>query len=456
MDYIQVALDQLETGVPDSKMLEELIEGHKPDKERMMALYERYKTSGVPILNRRFEDENKVNNKLNNDFFSDIVDTKVGYFAGRPISYMLDKEKEGYEKLAEAMDDFHKRNNLPDLDSETSKMAAVTGQGSRLLYIDTEGNERVVNIPPWEAIYLQENGIEEPEYAMRYYEIKRKNQLGKWEEVTRVEWYDKQSVTFWVQKAKGGTFILDPAEAPTPHNFDFVPLIGFPNNEELQGDCEKVLALIDGYDRTISDVNSEIEQFRLAYMATYGVTVDDEVLLAAKRTGAFSFPDKDCKMEFITKMLEDAVVEHHLDRLEDNIMRFAKSVNMADEQFSGTSSGVSLRYKMLGLENKCITAERKFTTSLRSMFKVLATAWEKRGIKLDYMDIDFQFTRNFPLNLLDEAQTTVALKGQVSDRTRLSLLTFVEDVDSEMEQMEMESVGDVDLDSVVMEDEEEE
>ncbi|WP_242325739.1 phage portal protein, partial [Bacillus cereus group sp. BfR-BA-01353] len=31
-----------------------------------------------------------------------------------------------------------------------------------------------------------------------------------------------------------------------------VPLIGFPNNEELQGDVDKAISLIEGYDRAIS------------------------------------------------------------------------------------------------------------------------------------------------------------------------------------------------------------
>ena len=98
---------------------------------------------------------------------------------------------------------------------------------------------------------------------------------------------------------------------------------------------------------------------------------------------------------------------------------------------------------MFGLESKCITAERKMTTALRRMFEILSTAWAKRNLIFDHMMMDFQFTRNFPLNLLDEAQTSQTLKGLVSDRTRLSLLTFVEDVDAELERLEEEYVPPV-------------
>ena len=452
MDTMQALRTLRANGEPDADMLDELIDAHKGDRERMIGLYERYKATkrGVPILTREFDDPNKINNKLNNDFFSDIVDTKVGYFAGQPIVYMLDRTKENLKKTQDNIDTFLIRNNIADLDSETTKMAAITGQAARLLYIDTEGEERVMALPPWECIYLHENGIEEPEYAMRYYDVRREVRPGEWEEVTRVEWYDDTYITYWVRERKDGRFMLDDTDGDSrvPHNFDFVPLVGFPNNEELQGDCEKVLALIDAYDRTLSDVNSEIEQFRLAYLAFYGVELDEEMLRLAKKTGGFSLPEE-AKMEFITKMVEDAVVEHHLDRLEDNILRYAKSVNFGDEKFAGTQTGVALRYKMLGLENKCITAERKFTASLRRQFQVLASAWEKRGVKIDYLDVYFEFSRNFPLNLLDEAQTSATLKGLVSEKTRLGLFSFVDDVEYEMELMEQDMQGRVDLDDTV-------
>ena len=454
MDYAEIVLQKIQAaGEVRSEHIDELIKGHRPDRDRMIGLHERYKASvaGVPVLTRTFEDASKINNKLNNDFFSDIVDTKVGYFAGVPISCQVEDEA-----VMEEMRLFHKRNNLPDVDSETTKMAAICGQSSRLLYIDTEGEERVCNLPPWEVIYLHTSGIEEPIYAMRYYETERMRITGEWEAVLRVEWYDDTNVTYYVQRGQGELFVLDEQEETNPkeHLFDYTPIIGFSNNEELQGDCEKVLSLIDGYDRAISDVNSEVEQFRLAYLATFGITIDDETLERAKRTGAFSFPDNDCDMKFVTKMLEDKIIEHHLDRLEDNIMRFAKSVNMTDEHFSGTTSGISLRYKMLGLENKCITAERKMSTAILRMFKVLATAWKKRNVNLDWMEMEMQFTRNFPLNLLDEAESTTKLKGMVSEATRLSMLSFVEDVEAEMERMEEESA--IDLDRFMPEEPEEE
>lgn len=435
-------------GQVTSDIIKDLIADHAPKRAKMLALYNRYKTDDLPILNREFEDKNKINRKLNNSFDSEIVDTKVGYFIGTPISYQVDKEQPNAEKVSATLSDFLLRNSIDDLDSETVKKATICGYAARLLYIDRDGLERVMNVDPWEVILVYDRSINEPQFALRYYDVTIKE--GKEEKTrTRVEWYDDKTVTYYIQDDEGN-FVLDLSEPvnPQPHLFDLVPIVVFPNNEEQQGDAEKVLNLIDAYDRTLSDVNSEIEQFRLAYMAFYGYDPDEETLARARQTGAFGLDEKGegVGIEFITKDLNDAVIEHHLDRLEANIMRFGKSVNMTDEQFASNLSGVAIRYKLMALETKCITMERKMTAALRQQFKVLATAWAKKGIPVDYTNIYFQFKRNLPVNLLDEAQTTAQLKGMVSERTRLSQLSFVDDVDWELEEMAKDNEGLLDLD----------
>jgi SPP1 family phage portal protein len=435
-------------GQVNSDIIKDLIADHAPKRAKMLALYNRYKTDDLPILNREFEDENKINRKLNNSFDSEIVDTKVGYFIGYPISYQVDKEQPGAEKINATLQDFKLRNNIDDLDSETVKMATICGYAARLLYIDRDGLERAMNVNPWEVILIYDRSINEPQFALRYYDITVKE--GKQEKTrTRVEWYDDTTVTYYIQD-DSGEYVPDTTEPvnPQPHLFDLVPLIVFPNNEEQQGDAEKVLNLIDGYDRTLSDVNSEIEQFRLAYMAFYGYDPDEETLARAKQTGAFGLDEKGegVGIEFITKTMNDTAIENHLNRLEGNIMRFGKSVNMTDESFAGNLSGVAIKYKLMALENKCITLERKMTASLRQQFKVLATAWAKKGILMDYTNIFFDFKRNLPVNLTDEADSTGKLKGNVSERTRLAQLSFVDDVDWELEEMKKDNEGRLDLD----------
>ncbi len=435
MNEILLALAENE-GRVTSKIIHDLIQAHAPRREEMLELYYRYlgAEEGVPVLTRKFADELKVNNKLANDFLGEIVNTKFGYFAGMPIAYNVDKDADGFEQMTDTIAQFKARNNIEDLDAETAKNAAIYGIEGRLCYVDKEGDARVMQVPGWECIWVTDMSIAEPQYALRYYEIDVDGQPKY-----RVEWYDDTTITYYIGDRHGGY----KPDGEEPHLFDEVPLVAFPNNAERQGDGEKVLTLIDGYDNTLSDVNSEIEQFRLAYMYARGVTVDDETIEQAKRTGCFEIPE-DAEMGFITKTLDDGVVENHLNRVEQNILRFSNSVNFGDEAFAGNLSGVALKFKLFGLETKCIAAERKFASALRQMFRVLASGWAKRGVTIVPESLFFEFKRNFPLNLHDEAETTQVLKGLVSEQTRLSLLSFVDDAEYEQELMDAEMTVDLD------------
>lgn len=432
------------------EIVAKMIEAHKPVRDKCIMLYERYKASvaGVPILRRKpteYEDfetdhikrlDDKVNNKLNNAYDSDIVDTKVGYMFGNPISYETDKENLTNNLLEQSISEFVIRNNMDDKDAEFGKKAAICGYAARLLYIDTEGEERVMNVTPWEAIFLTDTDYTEPKYALRYFFMG--------EDTVQAEFYDNEC--YYVFESKSG----GPFEAQGdkhPHAFSYCPMFGLPNNEELMSDTEKVLELIDAYDRTLSDANNEIEQFRLAYLLIQGAGVDDEDLEEANRRNLLELPDG-TTAEYLTKNPNDTMIENHLNRLDENIMRFSKSVNFGDESFGGNISGIAMRFKLMALENKCITAERKMTAALRYQFKVICSAWAKKNICSpdDYLSIWFGFTRNLPTNLIDEAQTTAQLKGFVSEKTRLSLLSFVDDVDYEMKQMDGDSMNEIDLD----------
>ncbi|MFJ8266805.1 phage portal protein [Peribacillus asahii] len=86
-----------------AKLLSTLIIETHSDRNKRLQNYKRYKADvdAVPILTRKPADyasgneyvqrvDDKVNNTLNNAFDADIVDTKVGYMFGNPISYVLD------------------------------------------------------------------------------------------------------------------------------------------------------------------------------------------------------------------------------------------------------------------------------------------------------------------------------------------------------------------------------
>jgi SPP1 family phage portal protein len=129
-------------------------------------------------------------------------------------------------------------------------------------------------------------------------------------------------------------------------------------------------------------------------------------------------------MAFIEKNINIEAVDSHLNRLEANILRFSKSVNFADKEFTSDISGESRKYKLLSLENKCITAERQFSASNQRMFKVLASA---PAFNLDWLHVTQRFTRNLPVSLEKDAQVLTALKGIIPDEILYGLASFIDD-----------------------------
>lgn len=438
-----------------SDLINAIIKDHALEYARMIGNYGRYsmKQASIPVFNRTFEQTDKVNNKLNNDFFGKLIHGKLGYFLGTPISYESDVNNEGLQLWL-------KNNNYEDMDLETIKNSAICGIGARLLYIDKFGQEKMMNLKPYECIFIYDRSIDsEIQYAIRYYQMEEYNEKFEKKLITKVEWYDDTNIYFYKQsteKDMNGNVIyeLDTDEPVNPkeHMFKKVPIIPFPNNEELLGDGDRVFSLIDAYDRDVSDIDSEIEQFRLAYMFITGMRVDDETLRAAKRTGIFyvADPGEGTNMQWITKNLQTLPVTEHLERLKNNIYDFSMSVDFTSENFYSQLSGVALAYKILDLETKCSILEQKTRKALRRQFEVLSTAWSIKNIKYD--NINYTFTRNLPVNLTEEVDNTVKLKGLVSEITRLSQLSFVEDPEQELKDMEAEQVESINFDSVETEE----
>jgi SPP1 family phage portal protein len=446
-----------------SQILTDLITDNITYRAELVRKYEAYKASGLPISTRAEAKTGKANNKLVNDYRGEIVDQLVGYLFGNPVTYSLnndaypDKEDPDYKKHLTALKEFRQMNKLAELDGETGKFMSACGRAARLLYIDTKGKPRVMDVPPWECIFIYDRSLDEVQYALRYYNVYDMVD-GKPITKVRIEWYDRQNVSYWISQSDGKGYIPDITEITIAgavfmdnkqsHQFDMVPLVDIKNNAELQGDFEKTESLIDGYDRVLSDAQNEIEDLRAAYLLFKGVTPDEKVITEAKRTGAFGCEVGD-SIEYLTKQLNDTYTENQKKSLRENIYRFSKTVDVNADTFTGSgASGEARRWLLLALENRGSKTALKFTSGVMTMFRIVAGIWKKTGIDLDPNAIEVALDRNLPVELLSEANIQSTLKGVVSDRTRLKLFSPIRDVDEEMRQIAKENEGMVNLDNV--------
>lgn len=451
-----------EHGISD-ELLHKIIQRHKPNALYNRSLYKRYEMLQfeVPILNReprfKIEKGKPINNKLANDFFGEIVDFATGYFAGKPIAYSYDDTEESAEdekiesirneKAIKALSDFVTRNNMFDRDMEATKFAAICGYAGRLFYRDPDGCERVMILPAHETIILSDTDITEPQYAVRYFYNQDLNGNTVWQ----AEFYDSADVVYY----KGSSVNSLAEYKREPHYYGSCPLQGIPRNSEMMGDPEKVMTLIDAYDRCTSDCSNQIESEVNSKTVYKNVKIDDEEIQKSNVSGAIKFMDPTGNSDIfkLQNNANDNFTEHHLERLKNNIYRFSKTPNLSDETF-GTASGESLKFKLTGHETKCGMFQAKMMSAGVYMFKLLAFCFNARKIAFDPLQCTMAFTRNFPIAMLAEAQTAQALiaAGVPEEIAYAAALSFVDDIGRLMQIKEREKNDIPSLEDTVKED----
>lgn len=417
-----------------SDILKDLINSHlQNDVPRLKQLYQQYKGNHA-ILGRKMPDPTKPNNKLVNNFYGQIVDDVLGYFLGIPVIIQHNFD----DDIQEQLDIIFSENDKDDLFMEIGKEISIKGKSALLVYQDENSRTRLAQIPAEEVIFIYDNSKpDELLYAIRVYELEQVQSSGEVKRIRYVEVYDKNTITYYIEDE--GEYVLDNGRPnPVPHIFEDVPIVPFVNNKEEMGDFEKIITLVNDYDRVISDASNEQEAFRNAYLVLINMIADKELVERLKQEGILAL-DEDGDARFLTKNIQTDVLENHLNRLEENIYRFAQVPNLSDEKFAHNLSGVAIKFKLFSLENKCITKERKMIKSIKKILKLLAKPIKViTGKEMRLVDITIKFTRNVPANLLEVSQVVTNLNGLVDKHTLLSLLPFVDDPDVVLELLQKE------------------
>jgi SPP1 family phage portal protein len=416
-----------------SEMIEDFIGEHQRDAGKFIKLYDLYK-GGHDILERVGE-PNKPNNKLVNDYYGQIIDTVIGYFMGNAVVFNAKEEK-----FLDALDDIFIEEDIDDLNMEVAKECAIKGKSAVLVYQDEEGNTRLAQIPAEEVIFIYDSSkTNKLEYAIRYYTIK---DTAKDEEYRKVEVYTPTHIEHWIQTDDTGHFVPDFMEGNPvePHIFGRVPIVSFVNNKEEQGDFEKIVSLVDDFDKVLSDASNEHEAYRRAYLMIKNMAIDDSTLIRLKQEGVIQVDD-DGDVKFVTKEIQSDAIEGHLNLLEDNIYKFSRVPNLDDEDFAGNLSGIAIKFKLFGLETKCITKERKMRKGLKDLIDLICVPLNiKHSASWSAKDIEMVFTRNIPANITEQTDVVQKLQGIVDTETLLSLLPFIDDPAAVMEKLEEESL----------------
>lgn len=233
--------------------------------------------------------------------------------------------------------------------------------------------------------------------------------------------------------------------AEEPHYYGQVPITPFYLNEDRISVFDKILTLQDAYNKLISADVDDYEAFVDAYMCFKGLTADEDDLAKMKETRTILL-DEDSDAFFLTKNKEGSAstITDLLDNIKDKIEKIGKSPNLSDVSF-GTSSGIAIRYRMIGMENNAACIEANMRKAILRRLELICAIQTITSDSFVWRDIDIIFTRNLPINETENVQYINALRGLVSDRTLLAQLPFIKDVDEEIERLNEERQNNVSL-----------
>lgn len=342
---------------------------------------------------------------------------------GNPISYDTDDEE---------VIDILKYNDYQEQDKELLRNALIYGYGVELAWIDEESRVRFTVLDSREIFPVFYNTIEKDSLAgaIRMYPADNISQAPDW--IVEVYLADKTLV----YKANDGLTSLSLLEE-RPNFFNQVPVCVMPLNEAWVSVYDGVMGLNDAYNSVLSGEIDDFDSFADAYLVMAGLQgVEAEDLAAMRENKAIVMPDGG-EVSYLTKNISDVQTENILNNIKKNIYLVANCVDFSDEAF-GTSSGIAMKMKLLGMENQAGVIEKHMIKSLQKRIELICSILSLTGGEEVWRDININFTRNIPVDIQDEVNSIVGLRGLVSDRTLLSQLSFIKDIDEELKQRDIE------------------
>lgn len=369
----------------------------------------------------------KPDNRLAVNFTKYIVDTFTGYFNGIPV------KKTHYDKeILSKLQEFDNLNDMEDEESELAKMACIYGRAFELLYQDEETRTNVIYNSPENMFMVYDDTIkQEPLFAVRYGVDDDKKIQG--EVYTLLE----------TIKISGENDKLSFGEG-TYNPYPDLPVVEFYFNEERMSIFESVISLVNAFNKAISEKANDVDYFSDQYLAFLGAAVEEEDLKNIRSNRVINYysdgEGKNVDVKFLEKPDSDSQTENLLDRLTKLIFQTTMVANISDESF-GSSSGVSLAYKLQAMSNLALSFQRKFQSSLNSRYKLYCQLSTNVSNKDAWKDIEYTFTRNEPKDIKEQADTANILMGITSQETALSVISVIPDVQSEIEKIKKEEAS---------------
>ena len=396
---------------------------------KLIKSYKYYKGEQAITL-KQPTDTGKPANKIITNFCHTITDTYEGYLTGVPIQYSNDN----FDEILNIL----KYNDVKNEDGEFLRQGLIFGRSFEICYIDEDKKQRFRTLDPRECIPVYDNTLNNNLlYVIRFW---RSDMFDKSNEEYIVEVYGAQSTKRYKSNVGFSSFTLI---EEVPNFYGQCPITVFSLNTEEESIFHNVMSLQDAYNTLLSSEIDDWESFCDAYMILKGAAIDEEEMENMKKHRLLIM-DTDAEAKYLTKDVNDVQIRNMLQLVNDNIHKIACCPDFSQESF-GTSSGIALRYRLLGFENNAAAIESNFKMALQRRIELLCSIIQLTGGEALWRDVNITFYRNLPINLEETSTIVNNLRGLVSDETLLSQIPFISDVEEEMKKLAKQKEAAVSL-----------
>lgn len=412
----------------DTNTISKLIDFHKSYMLPRYKKLKRYYKLHHDIEERTMEDATKPNNKLIHDYPGYIVNMATGYFLGKPVAYSSKSDNSNYLNVLQKIFDY---NDESDENAEIEKTCSIQGEAFEIMFQDEDANTRFVQVPNEQIIVVYDTTLDPKlKVAIRYYDVIDQDN----NTTTKVEVYTKDKISYYTLQA-GLTYVLDDE---IEHYFGEVPVIHYINNAEQIGDFERVITLIDAYDKQQSNTQNDFDYFTDAYLLLVNLSDTDDSDVTDMKNNRIIKVEDGGDARWLIKEINDTALENYKNRLNKDIHKFSNIPDLSDEAFAGDLSGVAIRFKLFCLEQIASMKERKFKKALQRRIELITNILNIKGGNYNYTDIDMSFTRNIPTNTTELVNMVTQLKGTLSEQTLVAQLPFITDPQAEIKKVKKE------------------
>lgn len=411
--------------------IQKFVQYESPRLEKYFNYYE----GNQAILRKMVNDPTKPCNRIVTNYCYTIVGNYQGYLTGQDITYTSPND-------ISAIVDILSYNDVRTEDSELLKQALIYGRSFEINYVDEDGKQRFKVLDTRQCIPVYDNTLNQNLLCViRFYPIDQFDVSNGY----NVDIYYTDKIEHYTMNTGFTTLRFIGEEQ---HFYHQVPVTVFSLNPEEKSIFDKIMGLQDAYNTLLSSEVDDFEAFCDAYLVLKNVTAtaDDVAEMKEKRVIVLPYAAQgvDPDASFLNKNISDTQIENMLTNIDEQIHKISNSPDFTDEAF-GTSSGVAMKYKLLGFENTAGAIAANMTKALQKRLELICEILNLTSGEQMWRDVEITFTRNLPVDLAETANLVNTLKGTVSDRTLLSLLPFVSDIDKELEMVEESKLRNIEL-----------